>query len=158
MKCFLSFSVTSFRLSHQDKIASHKSAQRTLNLYPLLHVELQRQRHRGSNSCKNQMAVLWYLLSWRGQKVKIQLETQRQYGLRDPQHCGLCCLKSSIRHTLNAQINRCMHTYSTICTQIHEFTHKYPHRHTNRFNEMQPRKRFSPEDELVISKLVFRLD
>ena len=92
----------SFRLSHQDEIASHKSAQRILNLCLLfLHVEKRRQRernrqrNRGRNSWENQMAVLWYLLSWRGQKVRMQPETERQYRLRGPHPCGLGYFKST---------------------------------------------------------------
>lgn len=64
---------------------------------------------------------------------------------------------------LNARINRCMHIYTVqwCTTQIHECTHKNYNTHTNKLvqtlDRMQLRKkRFSSEDQLVKSKLVFR--
>lgn len=109
------------------------------------------------------MAVLWYLLSWRGQKQRIQPETERQYRLRGPHHCGLGCFKSSnLQQALNARINGFMHTYGTVHTKIHECTHKnyniHIHIQTSSYRHSTTcgwKKCFSSEDELMKSKLVF---
>lgn len=121
-----------------------------------------RQRDRGKNGWENQMAILWYLLSWRGQKVRRQLETERRTQRSTSLWFGLLRIfkSTAVSECSNKQMHSHIEhsTYKDTWMRPQEL--HYLHAHTNRLiqtlNHMQLEKCFSAEDELVKSKLVFR--